>query len=44
MFYWLLKRIVLGPVLRLFFRPWVEGRENIPAEGPVILASNHLSF
>ena len=44
MFYWLLKRIVLGPVLRLFFRPWVEGLENIPAEGPAILASNHLSF
>jgi 1-acyl-sn-glycerol-3-phosphate acyltransferase len=43
-FYWLLKRIVLGPVLRLFFRPWVEGLENIPVDGPAILASNHLSF
>jgi 1-acyl-sn-glycerol-3-phosphate acyltransferase len=43
-FYWFLKYIALGPVLRLFFRPWVEGMENIPAEGGAILASNHLSF
>ena len=42
--YWVLKRVLLGPMLRLFFRPWVEGLENLPAEGPVILASNHLSF
>jgi 1-acyl-sn-glycerol-3-phosphate acyltransferase len=44
LFYWVLKRVILGPFLRLFFRPWVEGLENLPAEGPVILASNHLSF
>jgi 1-acyl-sn-glycerol-3-phosphate acyltransferase len=44
LFYWLLKRVLLGPFLRLFFRPWVEGLNNLPAEGPVILASNHLSF
>jgi 1-acyl-sn-glycerol-3-phosphate acyltransferase len=44
MFYWVLKRIILGPVIRLLFRPWVEGLENIPARGPAILASNHLSF
>ena len=44
MFYWLLKRIVLGPILRVFFRPWVEGLENIPKDGAAILASNHLSF
>jgi 1-acyl-sn-glycerol-3-phosphate acyltransferase len=30
--------------LKLAFRPWVEGLENVPAEGPAILASNHLSF
>jgi len=42
--YWLLKRIVLGPILRLLFRPTVEGLENIPTDGPAILASNHLSF
>lgn len=43
MFYWLVKGF-LTPFLRLFFRPWVEGLDNIPAYGPVILASNHLSF
>ena len=43
MFYWVLKAI-LSPVLRAFWRPWVEGGENIPAEGPAILAGNHLSF
>ena len=44
MFYWFLKRIVLGPVLRLVFRPYVVGLENVPAHGGVIFASNHLSF
>ncbi|MGW4028577.1 lysophospholipid acyltransferase family protein [Streptomyces sp. NPDC004838] len=34
----------LGSGLKLAFRPWVEGLENIPADGPAILASNHLSF
>jgi 1-acyl-sn-glycerol-3-phosphate acyltransferase len=28
----------------VLFRPWVRGIENIPTTGPVILASNHLSF
>jgi 1-acyl-sn-glycerol-3-phosphate acyltransferase len=44
LFYWFLKRIVLGPILRLTFRPYVIGAENVPAEGPAIFASNHLSF
>ena len=44
MFYWFLKWIALGPVLRLVFRPEVEGVENVPAEGPAIIASNHLSY
>ncbi|WP_330176230.1 1-acyl-sn-glycerol-3-phosphate acyltransferase [Streptomyces sp. NBC_01498] len=34
----------IGGSLKLAFRPWVEGIENIPEEGPAILASNHLSF
>ncbi|AZK93226.1 MULTISPECIES: lysophospholipid acyltransferase family protein [Streptomyces] len=37
-------KAVLGPVLRLMFRPRVEGAENIPGTGPVILAGNHLTF
>jgi 1-acyl-sn-glycerol-3-phosphate acyltransferase len=43
-FYWFLKWIALGPFLRLVFRPEVEGLENVPDEGPAILASNHLSY
>jgi 1-acyl-sn-glycerol-3-phosphate acyltransferase len=42
--YWLLKYVVLGPILKLIFRPDVQGLEHIPSTGPVILASNHLSF
>ena len=44
MAYFILKTFVLGPLLRVLFRPWVRGIENIPSSGPVILASNHLSF
>lgn len=36
-------RLVAGPLLRLMARPTVAGAENIPATGPAILASNHLS-
>jgi len=42
--YWLLKYILLGPWLKLVFRPQVEGRHYVPASGSAILASNHLSF
>ncbi|MGB2569685.1 lysophospholipid acyltransferase family protein [Micromonospora citrea] len=44
MLYWLMKHILLGPLLRLIFRPQVEGLHHLPDSGPVILASNHLSF
>jgi 1-acyl-sn-glycerol-3-phosphate acyltransferase len=44
LFYWFLKLIALGPILRLVFRPQTEGLENVPSEGPAILASNHLSY
>jgi 1-acyl-sn-glycerol-3-phosphate acyltransferase len=44
MLYWLLKYVVLGPFLKLIFRPKVEGRDNVPSQGPAIIASNHLSF
>jgi 1-acyl-sn-glycerol-3-phosphate acyltransferase len=42
--YWLLKYIILGPWLKLIFRPQVEGRGYVPDSGPAIIASNHLSF
>ncbi len=44
MIYWVLKKIFLGPVLKVLFRPWTKGLDNLPAEGPAVLASNHLSF
>jgi 1-acyl-sn-glycerol-3-phosphate acyltransferase len=37
-------KMIVAPLLKIFFRPWVEGMEHIPAEGPAIIASNHLSF
>ena len=37
-------RVVIGPVLHLLGRPRVTGLEHVPASGPAILASNHLSF
>jgi 1-acyl-sn-glycerol-3-phosphate acyltransferase len=43
MFYWLMKYIVIGPLVKAIFRPWIVGRRNVPAEGAAILASNHLS-
>lgn len=42
-FYWMVKAI-LRPMLAVLFRPWAEGIENVPREGPAIIASNHLSF
>ena len=41
---YLLSRVVMGPVLHMLGRPRVTGLEYIPASGPAILASNHLSF
>ena len=37
-------KAILGPFLALIFRPWSEGIDNVPREGPAIIASNHLSF
>src|SRR5689334_22180972 len=39
-----MKWVALGPWLKLVFRPHVEGAEHVPATGPAILASNHLSY
>ncbi|MGW2015182.1 lysophospholipid acyltransferase family protein [Streptomyces sp. NPDC001927] len=44
MFYHVLKYVLLGPWLRLVFRPRIEGLEHIPADGAAIVAGNHLSF
>ncbi|MFR9723064.1 lysophospholipid acyltransferase family protein [Streptomyces sp. MS19] len=39
-----LLKMLAGPLLKLFFRPRVEGLERVPGDGPVILAGNHLTF
>ncbi|MCX5158601.1 1-acyl-sn-glycerol-3-phosphate acyltransferase [Streptomyces sp. NBC_00264] len=44
MFYYVLKYVFIGPILRLFFRPRIEGLEHIPEDGAAIVAGNHLSF
>ena len=43
MLYWWSKFVLLGPLLRLFCRPGIEGLEHIPERGGAILASNHLA-
>jgi 1-acyl-sn-glycerol-3-phosphate acyltransferase len=44
MFYWFMKNIIIGPPVRAIFRPWSLGLANVPSSGPVIIASNHISF
>ncbi|MFJ2744558.1 lysophospholipid acyltransferase family protein [Streptomyces sp. NPDC087440] len=44
MFYYVLKYVVLGPLLRILFRPRIEGLEHVPEDGAAIVAGNHLSF
>lgn len=41
--YWICKHLLIGPLLKTVFRPWVEGAENLPASGPVIIVGNHMS-
>lgn len=43
MYYWLIKHLIAQPMFKVWWRPWVEGAENIPREGAAILASNHLA-
>ncbi|WP_235566833.1 lysophospholipid acyltransferase family protein [Microbacterium sp. Root61] len=39
-----LGRFVITPLARVIYRPRIEGTSNVPMDGPVIFASNHLSF
>ncbi|MDJ1115131.1 lysophospholipid acyltransferase family protein [Microbacterium dauci] len=43
MIYWILKYLIIGPVVKAVFRPWIVGRTNVPSTGAAIIASNHLS-
>lgn len=42
--YWVLKQIVVGPWLRVLYRPWTQGMDVVPEKGSAIVVSNHLSF
>ncbi len=44
LYYTLFKYLLVRPWIVLFWRPWVEGAENLPDTGPAILASNHISL
>jgi 1-acyl-sn-glycerol-3-phosphate acyltransferase len=37
-------KVILGLLMRVLYRPAVEGVEHIPGDGPVILAGNHVTF
>ncbi|WP_235531310.1 1-acyl-sn-glycerol-3-phosphate acyltransferase [Phycicoccus sp. Soil748] len=39
-----MRHVLIGPPLKLFTGLHVEGRSNVPREGALIVASNHLSF
>ena len=39
-----LARLVLVPLLRIYFRVRISGAEHIPKEGPAIITANHKSF
>ena len=41
--YWVMK-VIIAPVLFVFFRVRVEGREHVPGRGGAVLAANHQSF
>jgi 1-acyl-sn-glycerol-3-phosphate acyltransferase len=36
--------LTLAPALRALYRPVITGAENVPANGPLVLAANHVSF
>ena len=36
--------LTLAPALRAVYRPLITGLENVPPDGPVIIAANHVSF
>src|SRR5690606_41962295 len=33
LFYWFMKQVMVGPILRLLYRPWTRGVEHVPDEG-----------
>ncbi|GAA4085702.1 lysophospholipid acyltransferase family protein [Nocardioides kongjuensis] len=41
MWFWVLRWVLLGPVVRWYTRPRVLGLSHVPASGPVVVAANH---
>jgi 1-acyl-sn-glycerol-3-phosphate acyltransferase len=41
--YWVLKNLLARPLFHIWWRPWIEGKENLPDRGAVILVANHLA-
>ena len=35
-------KVIIKPLLKILYRPKVYGKENIPKEGPIIFAGNHI--
>ena len=44
LWFWILLRIVLSPILYLVWWPRNQGIKNVPKRGPALMVSNHLSF
>ncbi|WP_369769923.1 lysophospholipid acyltransferase family protein [Gloeocapsa sp. PCC 73106] len=42
--YYGFKWSVVAPLFHLYFRGRIEGRENVPQRGPVVVVSNHASY
>ena len=43
MLYCLLKTLVAQPLFSAWWRPWVQGEDNLPDTGAAIMVSNHLA-
>ncbi|RSN48781.1 lysophospholipid acyltransferase family protein [Actinomadura sp. WAC 06369] len=44
LWFWILLRIVLSPIMYVLWRPRNQGMRNVPKRGPALMVSNHLSF
>jgi len=42
--WWLLKHVLVGPMLWTVYRPAVSGVEHVPHDGPAIIVGNHIGF
>lgn len=40
-FWYKFLRPILSPIYKFYYNPKIEGKQNIPEEGPIIIAGNH---